>query len=323
MTTPSLIVLHADDLGMNGPVNEGIVAGFADGLLTSTSILANAPAFADAVSRWKRLDQQRVAGRLASAGRRRALGDDGESPFDIGVHLNLTQGMPLTAGVPPECLDSDGRFAGIGAVVRRLTFSTSGIRQAVTRELEAQIARVVDAGLRPTHLNGHHYVELVPALADPMRALAARFQIPAVRSAREQNVWQALRKHPAPVSNFCLTLVKSGLAARLRRTVREQFVLTDAFCGTAHAGRLSLDVLRDSIRHLRPGSTLEVGLHPAQHACAPADRDVREGWHDPLADLRPDELAMVQSSALFDVLVSAKVHLGRIAWLSIRPRMAS
>ena len=37
------IILHADDFGMNPAVTAGIVRGFEHGLLTSTSLLTNAP----------------------------------------------------------------------------------------------------------------------------------------------------------------------------------------------------------------------------------------------------------------------------------------
>jgi predicted glycoside hydrolase/deacetylase ChbG (UPF0249 family) len=311
VTPGARIVLHADDFGMNGPVNAGIIAGFSQGVLTSTAILANGPGFDDAVGGWMRLEQARVAGRLGSDHFRRRLGDDGEWPFDLGVHLNLTQGTPLTPGFPQECLDSHGRFAGIGRILRTLTLAPGRLRPAVEQELDAQIARVVDAGLRPTHLNGHHYVELIPALAEPIRALAVRFQIPAARVARERHVWT------------CLTLVTSGLASRLRQQLQHDLSLADAFIGTAHAGRISLDLLRRGVRDLRPGSTLEVGLHPGDAPRAANARDLADGWRDAIANLRPSDLALVQSPQLVELLAGARVQLGRIAWLPRPAKVAS
>lgn len=296
---------------MNVPVNAGIISGFSHGVLTSASILANGPGFDDAVSRWTGLEQERVTGCLSSALIRRGLGDDGAWPFDLGVHLNLTQGTPLTPGFPDECLDAEGRFGGIGLVLRKLTLAPGRLRPAIVQELAAQITRVVDAGVRPTHLNGHHYVELIPALAEPIRALAARFQIPAVRAARERNVWT------------CLALVKSGLASRLRHQLQHHLSLADAFVGTAHAGRMSLDILRPAVSDLQPGRTLEVGLHPGQTPLAANPRDLAEGWRDSIADLRPSDLALVQSRQLVELLAGAKVQLGRIAWLPRPVRVAS
>ena len=105
------IVLHADDFGMNAAVNEGILRAFRDGLLTSTSLLANAPAAEEACAAWPQLVNELRAGDVASAWRRRQLGDD-LRPFDLGVHLNLTQGRPLSGTYPVELLNDRGAFPG-------------------------------------------------------------------------------------------------------------------------------------------------------------------------------------------------------------------
>lgn len=308
---------------MNAAVNRGIMTGFSHGLLTSASVLANGPGFGEAVAHWKGLEQARVTGRLRSAETRRALGDRGDSPFDLGVHLNLSQGAPLTPAFPAACLDDAGCFAGIGRLLRVLTLNPAGVGAAIGRELAAQIARVVDAGLHPTHLNGHHYVELIPALRELIGALARRFHIPVVRVARERHVWLALRDHPAPVTNLCLAIVKSGLARRLHRRVPPPLAFADVFCGTAHAGRVSAGLLRRSVGGLRPGSTLEVGLHPGEAAGPTPSRARTDGWGDPLAALRPSELALAQSPQLVDLLADARVQLGRLAWLPARTGAAS
>ena len=53
------LILHADDFGMNSAVSDGIIQGFSEGLLTSTSLLANAPNAAAAIDEWKRLEERR------------------------------------------------------------------------------------------------------------------------------------------------------------------------------------------------------------------------------------------------------------------------
>ena len=109
----SCLALHADDFGMNRAVSDGILHGFRHGLLTSTSLLANAPDAARALSHWKELLADQAAGRLPSAEVRRRLGDP-DCPFDLGVHLNLTQGRPLGGDrYPAELLDPQGRFPGV------------------------------------------------------------------------------------------------------------------------------------------------------------------------------------------------------------------
>src|SRR5262245_65189623 len=91
------LVLHADDFGMNEHVNAGILRGFTHGLLTSTSILANAPGCAAALAAWNGLEGRFLNDDLPSRDLRRKLADS-PARFDLGIHLNLTQGRPLTQG---------------------------------------------------------------------------------------------------------------------------------------------------------------------------------------------------------------------------------
>ena len=95
------IVFHADDFGMNRAVTDGILRGIEHGLITGTSLLANAPDATRAIREWQRLQQAREVGRLPSAAIRREL-DEPETPFELGIHINLTQGRPLTSGYPTE-----------------------------------------------------------------------------------------------------------------------------------------------------------------------------------------------------------------------------
>lgn len=124
---PRLLILHADDFGMSPAVNRGIRDGFHRGLLTSTSMLANAPAVSQAMSLWNELELRRRHRVLPGDCLRRA-GRDPWLPFDLGVHLNLTQGRPLTEGYPDELRNAVGNFPG---VVRLFLRSVGGCRPAV------------------------------------------------------------------------------------------------------------------------------------------------------------------------------------------------
>ena len=155
------IVLHADDLGMSRAISEGIVRGFRQGLLTSASLLANAPDASRALSQWKELAAELAEGRLPSADVRRTLGDP-DCPFDVGVHLNLTQGRPLGGDrYPAELLDAEGRLPGVFSLFTRLHRSGGKFRDALRDECSRQIQFLCDHGLRPTHLNGHQYIEMI------------------------------------------------------------------------------------------------------------------------------------------------------------------
>ncbi len=137
------LFLHADDFGMSRCITDGIIDAFANGVLTSTSMLMNAPEVNYGFEKWHWLEAERIAGRLQTT-LRQQCGDSGVVPFDLGVHLNLSQGRPVTSEYPAELLDRNGCFPGIGTVFRKLFFGGERWRTAIRTELAAQIARLVD-----------------------------------------------------------------------------------------------------------------------------------------------------------------------------------
>ncbi len=316
------LVLHADDFGMNRAVNAGILRGFREGLLTSTSLLANAPDVEWALGQWRELEAERSASGLPSARTRRRLGDP-DAPFDLGVHLNLTQGRPLTAGgFPDELLDAEGRFLGVFALFVRLQRSPRDYRAALRAELERQVARLCYHGLRPTHLNGHQYIEMMPPVDEIVTEVLDSFEIGVVRVAREPSVFRStvLRGR---FWRWPLARVKRVFAERFSaRIAAMEIGRPDAFFGTAHAGDVRLDLLRAFLNNGKMYACVEVGLHPGGDpgASARSPADAADGWGDPLAETRPAELRMLLSAELPTELERAGRRLGRLAELATRPR---
>ncbi len=308
------VVLHADDFGMNAAVSRGILQGFEQGLLTSASVLTNAPHAAQVLSAWKELLRTQAAGRLPSSEVRRRL-DDPHHPFDLGVHLNLTQGRPLTAkSYPAELLDEQGRFPGPGALFRGLRRGASRFRTQILQELNAQTEAMLDHGLQPTHLNGHQYVEMMPGVAELVPRLVEQYGIPAVRVPLERCAWLASFSPGFRCANALLALVKRYYAASFCRMIdRQRIAHPDAFFGSSHAGCVDLRLLRRFLDQPASFALAEVALHPACAAeaqPAPADQD---GWRDPLASDRPRELQLLCSQELADFFLRRPLRLGRIA----------
>src|SRR5262245_58848184 len=206
------LVLHADDFGMNELVNGGILRGFSHGLLTSTSILANAPGCAAALAAWKDLEVQFSNDDLPSRDLRRRLVDSA-ARFDLGIHLNLTQGRPLTQGqFPPQLLDRNGRFPGVFALAARLLAAGRKYRRPIEDELCAQIEFLVDHGVAPTHLNAHQYVDLLPIMSTVIPRLLRRYAIPVVRTPWETRLTQTTLLHQFEPANWCVAQIKRLLA---------------------------------------------------------------------------------------------------------------
>jgi len=301
---------------MNRAVSDGILHGFRQGLLTSTSLLSNAPDAARALSQWKELLAEQAAGGLPSADLRRRLGDP-DVPFDLGVHLNLTQGRPLDDRYPAALLDPQGRLPGVFSLFARLRRSGGKWREAIRAEWRRQIEFLCDHGFRPTHLNGHQYVEMLPATAELVTELMERFGIKAVRVACEPALLRNVALHGFQIAKWPLARVKHAFAARFRRLIdARQIAHPNAFFGTAHAGGVDLKLLQLFLASGRSHRFIEIGLHPSRPAEEPAPQEQSDGWRDPLAFSRPKELQMLISADLPRCL---ECHSRRLARLQLLP----
>jgi predicted glycoside hydrolase/deacetylase ChbG (UPF0249 family) len=306
----SRVAFHADDFGMNRRVSLGIAAGFDRGLLTSTSWLANAPDACHALTLWKVLLERQSAGTLASSALRNRLGDPA-APFDLGIHVNLTQGRPLTAGYPAELLDADGRFPGVYGLWRRLWRRAERFRAAIVAELSAQIERLLDHDVRPSHFNGHQYVETLPPVAAVVPPLLERYSIRVVRipiPRGRPRRWRFRTAIESSAKNWCARRFQARMA-------NCGAVAADACFGTLDAGRIDVQLLAAQWASSHPFKLAEVVLHPS----LPADADIgmpAEGWEDPLERQRPHELRFLCSDGLPQLLEARGWRLGRLRALA-------
>lgn len=170
----SALIVNADDFGLARCVNRGIIRAHERGILTSTTLLANGPAFDDAVS-------------LA----RSAPG------LGVGVHLNLVRGRPLTPPAEvPLLVDAGGRF-DFPAFRRHLRSGGKGrgddAAAQAAREYARQIARVRAAGLCPTHVDAERHHARFPALRASLADAAVAGGIGAARNLREPVAWTLRR----------------------------------------------------------------------------------------------------------------------------------
>jgi predicted glycoside hydrolase/deacetylase ChbG (UPF0249 family) len=318
------LLLHADDLGFNEAVTHGIIEGFANGLLTSTSILANAPAAKLAIDEWRRLEQLRRSGKLPSALIRHRL-EDPEAPFDLGVHLNLTQGRPLIGErFPDDLLDSQGRFLSPCGLFLKLLFGGRRRQKAIDEELSAQVAWLLDHDMRPTHLNGHQYIEMMPVVSHLLPALAQRFCVASVRAACEPgHLRSSLRPDMRPI-NCALSMVKHRYAVRFGQALHDAGIVhSDAFFGTSHAGRIDLTLVRRFLWLARPYKVSEIAFHPGQPPTSTERAVSSDGWHDPLSAMRAGELQLLCSPQFAELLVQANISLTRYHRNEVRRSIAA
>ena len=308
------VVFHADDFGMNTAVNLGILSAFRDGLLTSTSILANAPAAEVACHQWGKFVIEHASGAFESSEKRRQVSEQ-SLLFDLGIHLNLTQGRPLTGEqFPAVLLDPNGNFPGIGKLFARLNLATSAQLKGVEAELHAQVEWMCDHGLRPTHLNGHQYIEMIPQVSMMVPRILRHFSIGTVRVALESGLVRNVLFR-GDIAGWGLAQVKRHFAKSFRRQmIRANVSFTDRFFGTSHAGRIDRQLISRFLTQSLNVGTIEIGVHPA----VPFTADhlpSSDPWFDPLAKSRPMELQWLCDNSLVDELMARGFGLGRLGSL--------
>ena len=185
------------------------------------------------------------------------------------MHLNLSDGSPVAN---PEkvasLLNRHGEFAG-GPESLLLRRARRGLVLAeVEREWDAQIRRVRDAGITPTHLDGHKHVHMLPGLFEIALRLAKRHGIAAIRVSLEASSLRAALA--SGTKRNAVVIIKQGVQARglklLARHAREQvqragISTADYFCGVAQTGKLTREGVEQFLKSL-PDGTTELMCHP-------------------------------------------------------------
>jgi predicted glycoside hydrolase/deacetylase ChbG (UPF0249 family) len=227
------LVVNADDFGFTPDVNQGIVEAHRRGILTAATLMATGEAFEDAV-------------RLAR-----------ETPsLDIGCHLVLIGGRSRVTG------------RAYPASVAQLLASLARRELRLYDELAAQVQRILDAGLRPTHLDTHKHTHLAPPVLDAVARIGQDFNIRWVRRPFDLPL-NALRGAVPRVKR--MTSDALGLLRRRFHRVLERHGCrtTDHFAGFQITGRFRTQELVELIGAIPHGST-ELMCHPGR--CGPALR---------------------------------------------------
>jgi predicted glycoside hydrolase/deacetylase ChbG (UPF0249 family) len=155
---PAYLIVNADDYGYFASVSRGILDGGKDGVITATGVIANSRHFDEHIQ-W-----------LKDA-----------TYLDIGVHLNLTFGKPLTEQMTRRLARWRGDFPGdysiilVGILNRRLPM------ECILEEWRAQIQRCKNADIEIRFLNTHEHLHALPSLFAAILKLAEENDIPYIR----------------------------------------------------------------------------------------------------------------------------------------------
>lgn len=236
-------IVNADDFGLRTEINAGIIKGFREGIITSTSLMPAGEAFAEAVE---------------AAGLYPQLG--------IGIHLTLVGGgkpvLPLTA-VRSLCTPEGVFYSDYGSFLK--AWLSGKIQpEDVRAELTAQIEKVQATGIDITHVDSHQHLHIWPGILKIVVPLCKIYGLRRIRIPAEDIFFTG--GFQATVGRFCGRGGLTLLARRARVIVREAgFVCPEHFYGMLAGGHLNTEHCLRIIRDLPEGSS-ELMTHPGLDA---------------------------------------------------------
>ena len=231
-------VIVADDFGSSPSVNFAVAEAHDRGILTTASLMAGGTAFEEAVE---------------IARKRRSL--------SIGLHVTLCDGTAvLPCSKVPDLVDSRGRFENSPSRAW-MKYRRVDLLCQLDREIEAQFDRLEKAGLRPTHIDGHHHLHMHPGIFGLLCKHASRRGIRWVRIPREP--LSLLFRFPSPrrgVMPFIEWTVFAVLGRMHGKKAREFGLRSvDAVYGLARTGQCDERYLLHIFD--RAGGSFEIFTH--------------------------------------------------------------
>lgn len=153
------IIINADDLGLSSSVNKAIIKSFDDNLITSATLMATMPGFEEAV---ELIHQKKIASK-------------------IGVHLNLTDGAPLTENARSLGFLFKGKSNFKKGFKANIFFMKKNKSEVIYNELSAQIERLRSNHILISHIDSHHHIHEWYSVIKIVFELSKKYNIPSIR----------------------------------------------------------------------------------------------------------------------------------------------
>ena len=240
------LIVNADDFGYTPGINRAIIEAHSSGIVTSTTLMANGPAFADACASLAHVPQ-----------------------LGLGCHIVLLDGTPAcdSANVVSLLDPAPGVARFRTSLPGFAARAVCGLIEPRHIELEttAQIRRIQTAGLSPTHVDTHKHTHIFPKILRPVLRAARDCGIQAVRNPfRPSSPLPSthLMKNPGIWRRWAELRVLSTLERTFRDTAaRFGFATPDGTLGIEVTGALDHRLFSAIVQNI-PEGTWELVCHP-------------------------------------------------------------
>jgi hopanoid biosynthesis associated protein HpnK len=234
------LIVSGDDFGLHPLINQGIIEAHQHGILTSTSIVACGQAVNDAVKLAKQNPE-----------------------ISVGIHLTFVEEIPVSKPDDiPSLVDTDGRFSMSWRHLLPKLLSMRIHPEHLRKEAEAQMSKILDMGITPTHMDSHQYLHLHPTVWKMLAPVVQKFKIPRIRM---------ISREIMPGHRGWKSRTLEILSRRLLPELKRHGIWSpDCAAGTSLGGHITKGQIASLLDNL-PDGTTELICHPGQN-------DEELGW---------------------------------------------
>ena len=199
------LIINADDFGLTESCSKAIAEAFAQKFITSTTACANGEYIEEALS----------------------LAQENGFLDSIGIHINLTEGFPLTKNIvidPFFC--ENGKFHGR---IHRFKKPTKRQLDVIKEEVTAQVERLLALGYTISHADSHHHIHTCVYFENTIKDVLFSYGIRKIRLHRNIGKIPFYKRVAKKLYNKKLR--KQGFATCAYFGSADDFLATDALEG--------------------------------------------------------------------------------------------
>ena len=277
------LIVNADDFGFTSGVNRAIVEAHTHGVVTSSTLMANGKAFAEATELITRTPN-----------------------LSIGCHVVLIDGEPVLGSDQLPSLTASGYFRdGLKQFAARSVAGRMNPDE-ISAEATAQIRKIQSAGIVVSHIDTHKHTHVFPQILRPLLKAAADCGVRSLRNPfgpRFPLRSSQLLARPKLWTRYAEVQILRRFAGKFRESVkRAGFATPDGTLGIEVTGTLD-ETLFLAIARSIPDGTWEFVCHPGYN-----DADLLAA-NTRLRASRETELQVLTLPSAREILARERVEL--------------
>jgi len=278
--------VNADDFGLTQGVNQAVLELRHANALSSATLMSTSTQFDQAISLAKQLP---------------LLG--------VGCHVLLVDGIPvLPPSEIPSLIDPSSRN-GTTFRPKLSTFVTDLLRgrikdEEIEAESAAQIKRLMESGIRITHVDTHKHTHMFSRVLRPLLRAALGCGVKAIRNPFEPNWSLNATANAGRVRKMQVRMLRSQSATFSAEVTQAGLLTTDGALGVLATGTLDAQTISNLLAAM-PDGTWELVSHPGYNDAALQQQNTR------LLSSRD-----IERTALLETIPRSKaelIHFGQLA----------